>query len=544
LKTIHFHKIGIILFLFSATPLFSQSVTSGQNLLLISIIAICIVLILWALLTLANNLMRIEASKHGINTNKNNFSVFPGLSDFINKRPAYIADEKFIKLTKGFDIKLEGEAQKSIEEVQVNRFALKPTDFKGMSPIPKIEVEAGQSVKAGDVIFFDKKRDTIQYVAPVSGEIVSIERGEKRSISSVVILADKKIQYKKFDTPDYTTCTREELVSFMQTSGLWTMINERPFDRIPDSQKVPSNIFVSTFDTAPLAPDLNFVINGSENAFQKGLDVLKVLTSGFVHLGLDGRSKNIPPHDAFRNATGVKKTYFSGKHPAGNVGIQIHHVDPIKSGQTVWTLGVQEVITIGNMFLHKIYDASRIIALTGAEIKSPTYVKSYLGCNVGDLLKNNIEGENIRIVSGDVLSGKQVDPDGYLCYRDDQLSVIKEGNEYELFGWLLPLSPRPSLSGTFPNFLYPDHQFTAETNTHGEKRAMVVTGQYEEVLPVDTYPQHLFKAILTNNIEKMEGLGILELTEEDVALCEFACTSKSPLQKILREGLEIVKEQS
>ena len=182
--------------------------------------------------------------------------------------------------------------------------------------------------------------------------------------------------------------------------------------------------------------------------------------------------------------------------------------------------------------------------MTGAELKSPAYVKSYIGCNVADLLKNNIAGENNRIVSGDVLSGKQVDNDGFLGYRDDQITVIKEGNDYELFGWLLPQSPRPSLSGTFPNFLYPDHQFTAETNTHGEKRAMVVTGQYEEVLPVDTYPQHLFKAILTNNIEKMEGLGILELTEEDVALCEFACTSKSPLQKILRDGLEIVKEQS
>ncbi|MBK6566041.1 MAG: Na(+)-translocating NADH-quinone reductase subunit A [Saprospiraceae bacterium] len=488
--------------------------------------------------------MRIEASKHGIDTNKNNFSVFPGLADFINQKPSFTTGEKFINLTKGFDIKLEGEAKKAIETVQVNRFAIKPTDFRGMSPIPKIEVEIGQSVKAGDVLFYDKKRDTIQYVAPVSGEIVAVERGEKRSIASVVILADKKMDYRKFTTPDFTSCSREELVSFLQSSGLWTLINERPFDRVPDTQKVPVNIFISTFDTAPLAPDFNFVVSGNETSFQKGLDVLKVLTSGFVHLGLDGRSKNIPPHDAFRNATGVKKTYFSGKHPAGNVGIQIHHVAPIKSGQTVWTLGVQDVITIGNMFLHKIYDASRIIALTGAELKSPAYVKSYIGCNVADLLKNNIAGENNRIVSGDVLSGKQVDNDGFLGYRDDQITVIKEGNDYELFGWLLPQSPRPSLSGTFPNFLYPDHQFTAETNTHGEKRAMVVTGQYEEVLPVDTYPQHLFKAILTNNIEKMEGLGILELTEEDVALCEFACTSKSPLQKILRDGLEIVKEQS
>lgn len=488
--------------------------------------------------------MKIEANKHGIDTRRYGFSIFPGLSDFFHGYPKYIHNAKLVKLGKGHDILMSGEAKKEVISVPVNRFAVMPTDFHGMSPIPKVIPEIGQTVKAGDPLFFDKKRESINYCAPVSGEIVAVERGEKRAITAVVILADKQIQYRSFNAPDIEKTDRAALVSFMQESGLWALINERPFDRVPETEKIPENIFISTFDTAPAAPDLNFVVIGQESAFQKGLDVLSKLTSGSVHLGLDARDRNKAPHDAYLKATNVQKTFFSGKHPAGNVGIQIHHTSPIKPGQSVWTLGVQDVITIGNMFLNGRYDATRIVALTGAELKNPVYVKTYLGCNIGDVLKDNLKYPECRIVSGDVLSGKQASLDGFLSFKDDQITVLQEGNEYELFGWLLPLRPRPSISGTFPNFLYPDHKFELDTNTHGEKRAMVVTGQYEEVLPVDTYPQHLFKAILANDLEKMEGLGILELTEEDVALCEFVCTSKTPIQSILRQGLETLKEQS
>jgi Na+-transporting NADH:ubiquinone oxidoreductase subunit A len=544
LKTVTSSSILTVLLIFFSVPVFAQSSTSSNSLLLSGLIIVSVVLVLWALLTLANNLMRIEAAKNGIDTVKYGFSVIPGISDFIQGFPGYIKNAKFVQLGKGHDILLEGEAKKEIQSVRINRFAIKPTDFHGMSPIPKVVVEIGQSVKAGDPIFCDKKRETIQYCAPVSGEIVAIERGEKRAITAVVILADKTQQYKSFNTPNTDTSGRDALVDFLLESGLWTMINERPFDRVPDPDTIPVNIFISTFDTAPLAPDLNYIVEGQEKAFQKGLDVLTKLTSGKVHVGLDGRDRKKAPHAAFLNAAGVEKTFFAGKHPAGNVGIQIHHVAPIKQGQSVWTLGVQDVISIGKMFLEGKYDAGRIVAVTGAELKNPVYIKTFQGCHIGDLLQNNLTNKEVRIISGDVLSGAKISLDGFLGFRDDQVTAVREGNQYELFGWLLPLSPRPSLSRTFPNFLYPNHKFEAETNTHGEKRAMVVTGQYDEVLPVDTYPQHLFKAILTNDMEKMENLGILELTEEDVALCEFVCTSKTPIQKILRQGLESIKEQS
>ncbi|MFZ1705735.1 MAG: Na(+)-translocating NADH-quinone reductase subunit A [Saprospiraceae bacterium] len=545
MKTLSNQSIIAVLLILPSSQLFSQSSSSsGNTLLLTGLVIVSVILILWALLTLANNLMRIEAAKHGLDTMKSNFSVFPGKSDLFKGNPKFTDGFPFVKLKKGFDITLDGEPTKSLDSPKVNRFAIQPTDFLGMSPIPKVTVEIGQNVKAGDVLFYDKKREDIFYVSPVSGEVVAVERGEKRVINNVIILADKQVQYKSFTLPNIEKDSRETLVAFLKSSGLWPFINERPFDRVPDGQKIPSNIFISTFDSAPLAPDLNFIIEGQEKAFQKGLDVLQKLTSGQVHLGLDGRDKNNPPHPIFVNATGVVKTFFAGKHPSGNVGIQIHHTKPIKPGQTVWTLGIQGVTTIGNMFLEGKFMAERIVAISGIEVKSPQYVKTFQGCHVGEILKDNIHNDQARIISGDVLSGKQISLDGYLGFNDDQITTIKEGNEYELFGWLLPIKPRPSISGTFPNFLYPDHKFEADTNTHGEKRALVVTGQYEEVLPMDTFPQHLIKSIITNDLERMEGLGILELTEEDVALCEFVCTSKTPVQKILRQGLEALQEQS
>jgi len=302
------------------------------------------------------------------------------------------------------------------------------------------------------------------------------------------------------------------------------MISQRPFGVIPDATDIPSNIFVSTFDSAPLAPDLSFVVEGQGAAFQKGLDVLGMLTEGAVHLGLDARG-DASPSNVFTEATGVQKHWFHGKHPVGNVGIQIHHISPIAGNDKVWTLGVQEVITIGKLFAEGKFDASRIIAVTGSESSTPGYVKTYLGANVGALA--GTVGDNVRLVSGDVLSGAQKSKEEFLDFRDDQITTIKEGNEYEMFGWLAPMDARPSVSQTFL-----------------EKRAFVVTGQYEKVLPMDIYPQHLMKAIIVNDFERMEGLGINELLEEDVALCEFACTSKQPLQSILREGLEIMREQA
>lgn len=492
----------------------------------------------------ADNLLKIEARESGADKSGENYSLFPKWNEIFGSSAPNFVDGKVHFLKKGHDILLEGEAAKTkVTSSNVTTYAVQPQNFNGISPIPKVVVAVGDEVKAGDILFFDKKRDTIQYVAPVSGEVIAVNRGAKRSISEVVILADKEMKYKSFDAPNLADCSREDLVNFLQSSGAWPFIIQRPYSLVADPADTPKGIFISTFDSAPLAPDLSFVVDGNQAAFQKGLDVLGKFAP--VHLGLN--AKGDKPHAAFTAAEGVSKHWFHGKHPAGNVGVQIHHIDPIGPNSIVWTTGVQDVITIGKLFTEGKYDASRMVVVTGAEVAEPQYVSTYLGANIEGLVKGNLkpaeEGKTLRFVSGDVLSGKQTSTEGYLNYTDDQVTVLEEGDKYELFGWLLPLTPRPTISGTFPNGFFPDLKFQANTNTHGEKRAFVVTGQYESMLPMDIYPQHLMKAIITNDFERMEGLGIHELAAEDIALCEFACTSKQPLQSILNEGLESMREQ-
>ena len=532
----------VALFLFSSNNAFAADSGSGSNILNLSLWAVAILVIFFLIIQVSDNLIRIEAKEAGLDDETQaSVSLFPSFSSlFSAKKPSYIKDGAFYALKAGHDIALEGTAAKIVSDGAATTYAVLPQNFVGISPIPKVTVAVGDEVKAGDVVCFDKKRPDIKYVAPVSGEVIAVNRGAKRSIKEVVILADKEINYKSFPKLDLANTTRAALVNHLLESGAWTMINQRPFGVVPDAADVPKSIFISTFDSAPLAPDLNFVVEGKGAAFQKGLEILGMLTEGAVHLGLDARGENAPSA-VFTEATGVKKHWFHGKHPVGNVGIQIHHVSPIAGEEKVWTLGVQEVITIGKLFTEGKFDASRVVALTGAETATPAYVNTYLGANIGTLVGEI--GENVRLISGDVLSGAQKTKEEFLDFRDDQITTIKEGNEYEMFGWLAPMDARPSISQTFLSGLA-DVTYEANTNTHGEKRAFVVTGQYEKVLPMDIFPQHLMKAIIVNDFERMEGLGINELVEEDVALCEFACTSKQPLQQILREGLEIMREQA
>jgi Na+-transporting NADH:ubiquinone oxidoreductase subunit A len=527
--------------------LMAQTLSSdSSNYFVYGILAVVIIVFLGIVVQVSDNLLAIEARQAGAdNEALQGISVLPRLNElFAPRTPEYVTEGTLHTLRRGHDILLEGKADQTIKiaEVQVRTFALQPANFIGMSPIPKVEVEPGQQIKAGDVLFFDKKRPEIKYVSPVSGEVIAVNRGEKRSIKEITILADKDIQYRTWSAPDIESSHRDTLVQFLLETGGWTLLRQRPFDIIPDPEDTPRDIFISTFDTAPLAPDLNVIVSGKGEAFQKGLDVLGKLTDGKVYLGLDARGK-VTPSDIFTKAQGVEKHWFRGKHPAGNVGIQIHHIKPVKAGDRVWTLGVQEVITLGALFTENRFNAARIVALTGAELQQPMYVKTYIGANLGELLKGNLKNDHIRIVSGDVLSGKQKSQESFLNFYDDQVTVIEEGDDYALFGWLLPRLV-PSVSRALPSFLFPNTEFKVNTNTYGEKRAFVVTGQYEAVLPMDIYPQHLMKAILANDFELMEGLGIYELSEEDIALCEFVCTSKQPLQAILREGLEVIREQS
>lgn len=519
--------------------------SNGAGNTFVTVLAVAAVLTtLFVLAQVAESLIQVEATKLGADGTKRSFSLFPSWSEIAGgKKPSYTDNARVVPLSKGYDIKLRGKAKAEVGDATVNTYAVQPTNFRGIAPIPKMEVELGQQVKAGDPIFYDKSNPDIQYVAPVSGEVVAINRGEKRAITEVVILADKEIKHRTLNAPDPAKASREELVSFLMSSGAWPLITERPFDVVPNPQAVPDNVFISTFSTAPMAVDRAILLQGKEADFHKGLEVLSKLTSGKVYLGLSANDKAAPAA-VFSEAPHAEKVYFRGPHPAGNVGIQIHHVAPIGAKGMVWTLKVQDVATIGALFTKGYFDSTRVVALCGTPFTSPSYVRTYLGANVGDLVKDKANVEHNRFVSGDVLTGQKKGLEQFVDWGSEQISALKEGDYNELFGWLLPLKPRPSISRTYPNFLLPSVSFEADTNTHGEKRAFVVTGQYESVLPMDIYPQNLMKAIIIKDIEEMEGLGIKELSEEDVALCEFVCTSKQPLQKILREGLDMIQEQS
>ncbi len=537
-------SVPILAFLLVADQLSAQSSTTGSSYVMYMLIGLGLLLAAAAIMSVSENLMQIEAQKSGADTTKNNFSIIPNFSELFGKpAPEYTDGAPVHHLKKGHDILLAGVADSSdIHPVEVSSFALRPVNFRELSPIPRMLVTVGQEVKAGEPLFEDKKDDRVKYVSPVSGEVAEIRRGDKRAITDVIILADKAQQSIKHDISALAAASREEMVAFFLNSGAWSHLNQRPYDVIPDPEVVPENIFISTFNTAPLAIDYNAVVQGKAAELQAAVNALSKLTSGKVHVGLSA-DQDLAPAAEFVGLTGVEKSWYKGAHPAGNVGVQMHHTAPISATSVVWTIGVQDLLTIGHLCLTGEYIAERVVVIAGDEVAEPRYVRTHSGAKISDLLKGNLKGDHNRVIAGDVLTGKKQGEDAYLGMHDDQITVIKEGDDYEMFGWLLPIKPRPSISNTFPNFLYPNHRFEVDTNTHGEKRAFVVTGQYESVLPMDIYVQQLMKSIMANDYERMEGLGIAELSEEDVAICEFVCTSKMPLQKILREGLDMMREQ-
>lgn len=448
------------------------------------------------------------------------------------------------RLRKGLDIKIVGKANPIVEQVQQARtFALKPGDFIGLSPIPKLLIQEGAKVMAGDPVFFDKARPEIVYTAPSSGELIEIRRGEKRAITDLIFLADAELRFREFPRQDPASMDRVSVIERLMDSGAWSLIRQRPFNIVANPADEPKAIHVSGFDSAPLAPDYNVILQGKKEVFQQGLEVLRKLSSGKVHLNLSARER---PVDALNEAQNVQINWFDGPHPAGNVGIQIHHIDPINKDDKVWYVKPQDVVTLGILFQEGRYDPERIVAVAGPEVLRPHYYRTRLGASVEPLLSNNIRRENVRIISGNVLTGQRIDAEGHLGFYDDLITVIEEGDQPELLGWLIPAYPRPSASGTYPIITndVPEEGYVVNSSMHGEERAFVMSGQYEKVLPMDIYPVHLLKAILSRNFELMEGLGIYEVDTEDLALCEFVCTSKIDVQDILREGLEFVRSQS
>lgn len=443
-----------------------------------------------------------------------------------------------IKLKKGFDIMMQGVAEHIfIQNPMPETVALKPTDFVGMTA--KMVVKEGDTVLAGDPLFIDKNRPEVTFVSPVSGTVTAVNRGERRCLLNVVVKPDEEIQYKQFSVSTPDSMSREEILSVMLEAGVWPFIKQRPFDIIANPSDKPKSIHISTFDTAPLAPDYTFALEESKVDFKVGIDALRKLTDGAVNLNIykEDRAKT-----TFTEIKGVTQNYFVGPHPAGNVGVQIHHVDPINKGDVVWVVNPQAVAIIGRLFTQKKFDARIVVALTGA-VKAPRYYKTILGTNIQSLMASESVSDDMRIISGNVLTGTKLGKDDYVSFYDSQVTVIEEGNKPTFMGWLAPGFGKYSFSRAFFSWLQPKKQYALNTNYNGGPRAFVFTGIYEQVLPMDIYPMQLLKAILAEDIDKMEQLGIYEVVPEDFALCEYVCPSKIEIQTILRQGLDLIRKE-
>ena len=441
-------------------------------------------------------------------------------------------------IRKGLDIKLLGEAEKTFVDLNSRLFAVKPVDFIGC--FPKILVEEGTEVKAGSPLFFDKYRDDIYFTSPVSGKVIEIRRGAKRKLLEIVVESDGKNETLDFGSSEVAVLSREEITGKMLKSGVWPVIRQRPYSVVANPKDTPKSIFIPAFDSSPLAPDYDLMVHGHGEEFQAGLDVLSKLTNGDVFLNVHA-DKTFSK--VFLNAKNVKINSFRGPHPSGNVSVHISKLNPINKGDIVWYVSPQDVLTIGRLFTTGKYDATRLVALTGSEVLKPRYYKTTLGASIGNMVKDNVKEGKLRFISGNVLTGDKIEKEGFLGYYHQQITVVPEGDYFEFFGWGKPGFGKWSFSRSFPAFLTPRKKYRLDTNLHGGKRAFVMTGEFEKVFPFDIYPMQLIKAVLVKDIDLMENLGIYEIDEEDFALCEVIDTSKTEIQKIIRDGLDMMRKE-
>ena len=445
-----------------------------------------------------------------------------------------------IRIKKGLDIKLVGVAALTKSDaIKSNFYSIKPEDFHGLTP--KLLVKVGEKVKAGEPIFYDKSNASIQFVSPVSGEVVEILRGEKRRILEVKIQADKTQTFFDHQKLEVESAKADEIKAKLLASGCWPFIMQRPYDVIANPETTPKGIFVSAYASAPLAADYDIVLAGKQAELQAAVSALSKLTTGTINVSV---SKDT--HSPFTNLEDVVTHKISGPHPSGNVGTLINKIDPINKGEVVWTITPQDLVIIGELLLTGKFNAERIVALAGSGIKEPRYLVTKIGSEIATMVYDRgIEKDaNVRIISGTVLSGKEIKPDGYLGYYSNVVSVIPEGDDYEFFGWNKPVFDKVSTSRALTfSWLTPNKKFDLNTNTNGEHRAFVITGSYEEVFPLDIFPMQVLKACMYQDLDEMEALGMYEVAPEDFALTEFVCVSKQPHQKIIREGLDLMLKE-
>jgi NADH:ubiquinone oxidoreductase, Na(+)-translocating, A subunit len=442
-----------------------------------------------------------------------------------------------IKIKKGLQIPLLGQSEERLQGSVKSEFVkICPEDFPGITP--KLAVKVDDTVKAGTALFYEKNHAEMLFASPVSGVVTEIERGEKRRILNIVIKADSTVQYEDFGKKTVASLSAEDVKKSILDAGIWFVIRQRPYDIVANPDKEPRDIFVTGFDSAPLAPSYDFVLKGQEADLQVGLDALAKLTAGKVYLSISTKTTN----QALREAKNVVVAEFEGPHPAGNVGVQINHIKPVNRGETVWTLSALDVALIGRLFNTGIVDLTRTVALCGSEVKQTGYYNLLIGTQLTSLFENNVtEGISLRYISGNPLTGRKIDENGVLRAYHSQVTVIPEGDDvHEAFGWASFSPKRYSAGGTYPKH---NKNYRLDARLLGGPRAIIVSNEYDKVFPMDIFPEQLIKSIIAFNIDKMEQLGIYEVAPEDFALCEFVDTSKMELQRIVRAGLDLLRKE-
>ena len=443
-----------------------------------------------------------------------------------------------IKLRKGLDINLKGKAAEVlVTGKEPGFYALVPDDFPGVTP--KVVVKEQEYVMAGGPLFIDKNHPEVKFVSPVSGVVTSVERGARRKVMNIVVEAAAEQDYEEFGKQDVARMNADRVKELLLQSGMFAFIKQRPYDVIADPAVAPRAIFVSAFDSNPLAPEFEFALKGEEANFQTGLDALAKIAK--TYLGISVKQKSA----ALTQAKNVTITAFDGPNPAGNVGVQINRVAPVVKGETVWTIDPQAVIFIGRLMNTGRVDMTRTVAVTGSEVLKPAYTKLRVGALLTSVFAGNVtKDKELRYISGNVLTGKQVSPNGFLGAFHSQVSVIPEGNDiHEMLGWIMPRFNQFSVNHSYFSWLLGKKEYTIDARIKGGERHMIMSGEYDKVFPMDILPEFLIKAIIAGDIDRMEALGIYEVAPEDFALCEFVDSSKLELQRIVRAGLDMLRAE-
>ena len=446
-----------------------------------------------------------------------------------------------IKLRKGLDIELKGKAEETKIQLKSNgKYALVPDDFEGV--VPKVVVKEGDKVLAGDALFVNKNYPSVKFTSPVSGTVTAVERGERRKVLSIRVDADAKQEYRDFGVKDVAKMTGEEVMQLLLDAGLFGYIDQLPYAVSTNPETAPKAIFVSALRDKPLAGSFDFEVKGQEQDFLTGLTALSKMAKTYVGIGTGSTLEA-----QLSALKGVEVTVFDGKCPAGNVGVQVNHLDPVNKGEVVWTIGDPTVVLfIGRLLRTGHVELKRTVALAGSEVNHPAYVDMLVGQELGTLVSNSYDASHsVRIINGNPLTGRKTTKDGFLGAHTSEITIIPEGDDNdEMLGWIMPRMGQFSVSRSYFSWLFGKKQYALDARVKGGERHMIMSGEYDRVLPMDIYGEYLIKAIIAGDIDRMEALGIYEVAPEDFALAEFVDSSKLELQRIVREGLNNLRKEN